>query len=159
MFDASARPCVRELQGTYFAEVCEQLMQSCPQRFSEVPAGNNADEAILDIATMLGQKIITNDQFRDHAPRYPWLETEAEKRLHTMFACGTMPGRIASFSCGRMPQLPCRLRRRSARLSRNTSSCFRIATSKVLGQHRLDDQPCADRADAPVTWPDFMLSP
>jgi len=81
VFDASARPCVKELQGTYFAEVCEQLIRACPQRFSEVPAGNIADEAILDIATMLGQKIITNDLFRDHAARYPWLEAEREERL------------------------------------------------------------------------------
>ncbi len=81
VFDASARPCVKELQGTYFAEVCEQLIRVSPQRFSEVPAGNTADEAILDIATMLGQSIITNDQFRDHAPSYPWLETNRDGRF------------------------------------------------------------------------------
>jgi len=81
VFDASTRPCVRERQGTYLAEVYEQLVQVCPQRFSEVPAGNTADEAILDIATMLGQKIITNDQFRDHVRNYPWLETDRDGRF------------------------------------------------------------------------------
>ena len=81
VFDASARPCIRELQGTYFAELCEQLIRSCPLRFSEVPSRTIADEAILDIATMLGPRIITNDLFRDHAQRYPWLENDGEARL------------------------------------------------------------------------------
>jgi hypothetical protein len=84
VLDASARPCVRELQGTYFAQVCVQLLQTYPRRFTEVPSGHTADEAILDVATMLGQKVITNDQFRDHAARYPWLEKEADRRLFTV---------------------------------------------------------------------------
>jgi hypothetical protein len=81
VFDASARPCIRELQGTYFAELCEQLIRAHPRRFSEVPSGQTADEAILDASAMLGQRIVTNDKFRDHAERYPWLESEGRERL------------------------------------------------------------------------------
>jgi hypothetical protein len=81
VFDASARPCIKELQGTYFAEVCERLIRCWPHRFSEVPARTIADVALLDIATMLGSKIITNDQYRDHIPTYRWLATESEERL------------------------------------------------------------------------------
>jgi len=81
VYDASILPDLRELQGAYFADLCAELTQSWPQRFSEVPLRTVADEAILDVATMLGQNILTNDQFRDHADRYPWLETDRQQRL------------------------------------------------------------------------------
>ena len=41
----------------------------------------SADEAILDIASFFGSKVITNDQYRDHADRHPWLETNREEML------------------------------------------------------------------------------
>jgi hypothetical protein len=81
VFDASARPCLREFQGTYVAELCWELIQTFPERFSEVPAGTVADDAILDIASFFGSKVITNDQYRDHADRHPWLETSREEML------------------------------------------------------------------------------
>ena len=66
VYDASARPCLREFQGSYVAELCRELIHRFPGRFSEVPAGTVADDAILDIASFFGPKVITNDQYRDH---------------------------------------------------------------------------------------------
>ena len=81
VFDASARPCLREFQGSYVAELCRELIHRFPGRFSEVPAGTVADDAILDIASFFGPKVITNDQYRDHTERHPWLETNREEML------------------------------------------------------------------------------
>jgi hypothetical protein len=81
VFDASARPCLEEFQGTYFADLHTRLIRFYPQHFTEVPVRTVADEAILDISTMIGPKIITNDLFRDHVARYPWLESDGNRRL------------------------------------------------------------------------------
>ena len=81
VFDASARPILREFQGAYFAELCDELIRTFWRRFGEVPARTVADEAILDIATIFGTKIITNDQYREYDERYPWLEASRDERL------------------------------------------------------------------------------
>jgi hypothetical protein len=81
VFDASAPPAIRDFQGTVYAKFYDYLIQSHPRRFSQVPAGTIADEFILDIATMFGQNVITNDQYRDHVVRHPWLDTQREQRL------------------------------------------------------------------------------
>ena len=82
VFDASARPALRQFQGSYFADLCRELIEQFPGHFSEVPKGTVADDAILDIASIFGTKVITNDQFRDHVDRHPWLETRRDKMLH-----------------------------------------------------------------------------
>jgi len=81
VFDASAPPAIRDFQGTVHSKFYDHLIQTYPRRFSQVPAGTIADEFILDIATMFGQQVITNDQYRDHVDRHPWLETQREQRL------------------------------------------------------------------------------
>ena len=82
VFDASARPALRQFQGSYFADLCRQLIEQFPRHFTEVPKGTVADDAILDIASIFGSNVITNDQFRDHVGRHPWLETRREQMLH-----------------------------------------------------------------------------
>ena len=81
VFDASAPAAIREFQGSVFSKFYDYLIQSHPRRFSQVPSGTVADEFILDIAVMFGQHIITNDLYRDHVARHPWLETQREQRL------------------------------------------------------------------------------
>ncbi len=81
VFDASAPPAIRDFQGTVHSKFYDHLIQTYPRRFSQVPAGTIADEFILDIATMFGQQVITNDQYRDHVDRHPWLETQRGQRL------------------------------------------------------------------------------
>jgi hypothetical protein len=81
VFDASAPPAIRDFQGTVYAKFYDYLIQSHPRHFSQVPSGTVADEFILDIATMFSQDVITNDLYRDHVARHPWLETQREQRL------------------------------------------------------------------------------
>ena len=81
VFDASAPAAIREFQGSVFSKFYDYLIQSHPRRFSQVPSGTIADEFILDIAAMFGQQVITNDLYRDHVARHPWLETQREQRL------------------------------------------------------------------------------
>lgn len=81
IFDASAPPAIRDFQGTVYSKFYDYLIQSHPRRFSQVPAGTIADEFVLDIAKMFGQQVITNDQYRDHVDRHPWLESEHNDRL------------------------------------------------------------------------------
>ncbi len=81
VFDASARPAFREFQGNYFAELSTTLIKEFPFRFTEVPSGNVADVAILDIASIFGNRVITNDQFRDHIEDHPWIEQERDQRF------------------------------------------------------------------------------
>ena len=57
------------------------MIKDFPYRFSEVPSGNVADVSILDIASMFGNRVITNDQFRDHVNDHPWIERERERRF------------------------------------------------------------------------------
>ena len=46
-----------------------------------MPSGNVADVAILDIASIFGNRVITNDQFRDHIEDHPWIEQERDQRF------------------------------------------------------------------------------
>lgn len=82
VFDASARPALQRFQGSHFSKLCRQLIEEFPSHFSEVPKGTVADDAILDIASIFGSKVITNDQFRDHVERHPWLETRRDEMLY-----------------------------------------------------------------------------
>ena len=131
VFDASAPAAIREFQGSVFSKFYDYLIQSHPRRFSQVPSGTIADEFILDIATMFGQQVITNDLYRDHVARHPWLETQREQRLSRV-ALKYSPKlhREVLFwrDCKIMPRAPTR----SARFSRATKTSCRIAIRAVL---------------------------
>ncbi len=81
VFGATTRASLGRFQGTYFAELCEEFIRTFPRRFSEVPPHTAASDAILDIATVFDAKIITNNQYRQHVERYPWLKTDREERI------------------------------------------------------------------------------
>jgi hypothetical protein len=72
-----------EHRGRDVEGLCAELIDRFPKRFSEVPADVLAEEAILDIALIFGPKIISNNEYRSHTERYPWLETQREEILST----------------------------------------------------------------------------
>ena len=75
-FDASA-PHVLRKQDPQEAELYEKLLKEDPEHFRQVPAGTRADDFLLLQAD--GNKdalILTQDLFRDHVGKYPWIKTE-----------------------------------------------------------------------------------
>ena len=77
-FDASERYLLRgnldELEGE---RVYERMLREFPRIFYEVPAGENADDLILEMADRQGLGVISNDRFNkmedQHLQLYPWL--------------------------------------------------------------------------------------
>jgi len=49
----------------------ETLIRS--QQIRQVPAGTDADYFILQVADQHDARIVTNDQYKDHLDRYPWI--------------------------------------------------------------------------------------
>lgn len=75
-FDATA-PHVLRKQDPQEAELYEKLLKEDPEHFRQVPAGTRADDFLLLQAD--GNKdalILTQDLFRDHVGKYPWIKTE-----------------------------------------------------------------------------------
>jgi len=53
----------------------ERLVADLPRIFVEVTGRMRADEFILQRANSDSSHVISNDQFRDFAARYPWIST------------------------------------------------------------------------------------
>ncbi len=73
-FDANTPHVINEHGGSN-ASYVYTLLTSSPfsLHFIEVPGGKQADEFILQKAQAVNGYIISNDQYRDFASRYPWI--------------------------------------------------------------------------------------
>ena len=55
----------------------EQLLKKEPEHFRQIPAGTRADDFLLMLATDNKKALIlTQDRFRDHVDKFPWLKTQ-----------------------------------------------------------------------------------
>ena len=75
-FDATA-PHILKKQAPQEAEIYEHLLKDDPAHFRQVPAGTRADDfLLLQADANKDALILTQDLFRDHVEKYPWLKTE-----------------------------------------------------------------------------------
>ena len=75
-FDATA-PHVLRKNAPQGADVYEKLLKDDPEHFCQVPAGTRADDfLLLQADANKDALILTQDLFRDHVDKYPWLKTE-----------------------------------------------------------------------------------
>ena len=75
-FDATA-PHVLKKNAPQEADVYEKLLKDDPEHFCQVPAGTRADDfLLLQADANKDALILTQDLFRDHVDKYPWLKTE-----------------------------------------------------------------------------------
>ena len=75
-FDASAPHLIRKNASGEIA-LYDKLLKEDPEHFLQVPAGTRADDFLLQQATMNKEALIlTQDRFRDHTGKYPWLKSE-----------------------------------------------------------------------------------
>jgi hypothetical protein len=81
VFGASARARLREVPGSYLAECYGELIHTFPRRFSEVPAGTVAAEAISEIVSILGPTVITNERYQSYAGQWPWPDMLRDEML------------------------------------------------------------------------------
>ncbi len=88
VFDASESYALgRNSQWPQGAAVYRTLLAYAHDCFSEVPAGQSADETILSLATELGCPVISNDRFdksRDrHQDRFPWVSVACKRLIRS----------------------------------------------------------------------------
>ena len=75
-FDATA-PHILKKKAPQEVETYENLLKNDPAHFCQVPAGTRADDFLLIQADANKEALIlTQDLFRDHVEKYPWLKTE-----------------------------------------------------------------------------------
>ena len=75
-FDATA-PHILKKKAPQEADLYENLLKVDPAHFCQVPAGTRADDFLLLQADVNKDALIlTQDLFRDHVDKYPWLKTE-----------------------------------------------------------------------------------
>lgn len=75
-FDATA-PHILKKNSPKEANQYESLLKGDPEHFCQVPAGTRADDFLLLQADANKHALIlTQDRFRDHMDKYPWLKTE-----------------------------------------------------------------------------------
>lgn len=75
-FDATT-PHILKKKAPQETVIYENLLKSDPVRFCQVPAGTCADDFLLLQADAdKDALILTQDLFRDHIDKYPWLRTE-----------------------------------------------------------------------------------
>ena len=75
-FDASA-PHILKKKAPQEAKLYEQLLKDDPAHFRQVPAGTRADDfLLLQADANKDALILTQDLFRDHTNKYPWLKKE-----------------------------------------------------------------------------------
>ena len=75
-FDATA-PHILKKKAPQEVETYENLLKDDPAHFCQVPAGTRADDFLLLQADVnKNALILTQDLFRDHVDKYPWLKTE-----------------------------------------------------------------------------------
>ena len=81
IFDASTVYKLKELAGQKHSDGFNRLCQEYPDIFYTVPAGNQADDYLLDDAHRTGQPIISNDRFLEFADKYEWLKSDSKRRV------------------------------------------------------------------------------
>jgi len=75
-FDATA-PHILKKNAPQEAALYEKLLKDDPDHFCQVPAGTRADDfLLLQADANKNALILTQDLFRDHVDKYPWLKTE-----------------------------------------------------------------------------------
>ena len=75
-FDATA-PHLLKKHAPQEVEIYENLLKDDPNHFCQVPAGTRADDfLLLQADANKDALILTQDLFRDHVEKYPWLKTE-----------------------------------------------------------------------------------
>ena len=75
-FDATA-PHILKKHAPQEVEIYENLLKDDPNHFCQVPAGTRADDfLLLQADANKNALILTQDLFRDHVDKYPWLRTE-----------------------------------------------------------------------------------
>ena len=78
-FDASTRHHLSK-GGTGEAALYEELLRTKPDRFAEAPTGIQADIFLLEAAAAERRSVvITNDRFRDHEERFPFVKKERHR--------------------------------------------------------------------------------
>jgi hypothetical protein len=58
-----------------------KLISDYPEQFTEVPGKSVADDFLLKRASTSGGKVVSNDQFRQLIPAYPWLAPPSERLI------------------------------------------------------------------------------
>jgi hypothetical protein len=82
IFDASARhkefteSRVHDAKGSY-----KHLLSHHPACFMEAPGGTQADDFVLLIASENGQRVISNDRYRDKAKVHSWIVDSPERLI------------------------------------------------------------------------------
>jgi len=75
-FDATA-PHILKKHAPQELEIYENLLKDDSNHFCQVPAGTRADDfLLLQADANKDALILTQDLFRDHVDKYPWLKTE-----------------------------------------------------------------------------------
>ena len=75
-FDATA-PHILRKNAPQEVALYEKLLKDDPDHFCQVPAGTRADDfLLLQADANKNALILTQDLFRDHVDKYPWLKTE-----------------------------------------------------------------------------------
>lgn len=75
-FDATA-PHILKKNSPQEANQYEKLLKDDPEHFCQVPAGTRADDfLLLQADANKNALVLTQDLFRDHVDKYPWLKTE-----------------------------------------------------------------------------------
>ena len=88
VFDATAPHVFREQIGPDAESAYRTLVHDYRDWFVQVPARTAADDYILDHSHSTGMPTISNDQFKQYWSRYPWIETEPERRVPGMVIAG-----------------------------------------------------------------------
>ena len=84
-FDASTRHHLAK-NGKGEELVYEQLLRDRPERFAEAPAGSRADVFLLEAAQAEPRAvIISNDRYRDHEERYPFIRDKSRLAVGKVF--------------------------------------------------------------------------
>ncbi len=101
-FDATARH-ILEKECPKECSIFDRLIKEQPEHFHQVPAGTSADSFLLFLANDNSNRfIMTNDQYNDHAEKYPWVK-ERGRLLHGMVLGDTIyfPEQSLQFSLNR----------------------------------------------------------
>ena len=82
-FDATAKHILAKYNPQE-VQLYEKLLKGQSDKFLQVPAGTCADSFLLFLADQKSSRfIITNDRFKDHADKYPWVH-DSKRLLHGM---------------------------------------------------------------------------
>lgn len=80
-FDANTMYVLKESGLLDEAKAYRELLRDFYDVFIEVPGKTRADDFILDYAHKHGTPIISNDQYRDFAKKYAWIENSSGRRV------------------------------------------------------------------------------